>query len=622
MKELIKEYRFWFILVFKVVILAAALLLAYLLRFDFRIPSGHWHTLFAILPLLLLVKIAVFWRLGIFRGWWRYASMADMLQIAKANLIASVAFILVLFFVHRLDNIPRSVLVLDWMICLAMLAGTRFFTRAFRENYLPLFGPRREKGVRTLIVGAGSAGQMIAKEIRQNPALNKTIVGFVDDDPDKLRRTFAGFEVLGTREELQTLCRQHRVEEIIVAIPSATGKEMRAIVEHCQSLGVAFKTLPGIGDLIDGKVSVQQVRDVDLEDLLGREAVRLDLERIRAFLEGKRIFVSGAAGSIGSEICRQVCRFHPARIILFDHAESPLFDIHNEIARAHPELRHTAIVGDVRDRARVHGLFDECQPQVVFHAAAYKHVPLMEHNPAEAANNNVRGSRVMADAADQFHCEAFVMISTDKAVNPTNVMGATKRAAELYVQALARTSRTRFVTVRFGNVLGSAGSVVPTFKKQIAQGGPVTVTHREVTRFFMTIPEASQLVLQAGSMGQGGEIFLLDMGEPVKILDLAEELIRLSGFIPYEDIDIRFSGLRPGEKLFEELLIAGEGVKPTSHEKIMVAESTPVDRARLEEQLEELYQLQRALDQAGVVAKLREIVPEYCPEKAGAQQKC
>jgi len=621
-KEFIRANRHWVVLLFKVSLVGSALFVAFLLRFDFRIPEPHLRAYLLLLPLALVAKLAVFWRQGLFHGWWRYASLADVLTLARANLYASLAFIVLLVILQKIHLAPRSVLILDWILCFSFLAGTRLFTRALRENYLPFLGKKGKGGLRTLIIGAGSAGQMIAKEIRQNSHLGKTIVGFVDDDPDKLRRTFVGFEVLGSQDELTAICRQHRVEEIIVAIPSATGKEMRAIVERCQSLGVAFKTLPGISDLIDGKVSIQQVREVDLEDLLGREAVRLELERIRAFLEGKRVFVSGAAGSIGSEICRQVCRFHPARIILFDHAESPLFSIHNEIAREHPELRHTAIVGDVRDRARIHGLFDECEPQVVFHAAAYKHVPLMEHNPAEAANNNVRGSRVMADAADAFHCEAFVMISTDKAVNPTNVMGATKRAAELYVQALARTSRTRFVTVRFGNVLGSAGSVVPTFKKQIAQGGPVTVTHREVTRFFMTIPEATQLVLQAGSMGQGGEIYLLDMGEPVKILDLAEELIRLSGFTPYEDIEIRFSGLRPGEKLFEELLIAGEGVKPTSHEKIMVAESTPVDRAHLEQQLEELYQCQRALDQAAVVAKLREIVPEYCPEKAGAQKQC
>ena len=615
------EYRFWLILAFKVIVIAAALLLAFLLRFDFNFPRVPWSTFLHLLPGLLLIKLAIFWWQGTFRGWWRYVSIGDVVDLARANFFGSIGFILYVVFFHRLDGVPRSVLILDGMACFCFMAGTRFLTRAARENYLPFFGRPIAHGVRTLIVGAGSAGQMIAREIRQNSDLNHFILGFIDDDQEKLKGSFVGFEVLGTQEQLPEICRRLAIEEIIIAIPSASGKQIRSIVDRCQTHGLKFRTLPGIGDLIDGTVSVQQVRDVSLDDLLGREPARLDLEKIRALLEGKRIFVTGAAGSIGSEICRQICRFNPSQITLFDHAESPLFQIHHELAREHPELRHTAIVGDIRDRARIHVIFDEVRPQVVFHAAAYKHVPLMEHNPAEAANNNVRGSRVMVDAADLYHCEAFVMISTDKAVNPTNVMGATKRAAELYVQAVSRQSRTRFVTVRFGNVLGSAGSVVPIFKKQIADGGPLTVTHREVTRFFMTIPEATQLVLQAGSMGQGGEIYLLDMGESVKIVHLAEELIRLSGYIPYEEIDIKFTGLRPGEKLFEELLIAGEGVKPTSHQKIRVAESKSVDRVRLEEQLEELYLLQRALDQAGVVAKLREIVPEYCPEKAGVARE-
>jgi FlaA1/EpsC-like NDP-sugar epimerase len=393
---------------------------------------------------------------------------------------------------------------------------------------------------------------------------------------------------------------------------------MRSIVERCKSLGVSFKTLPGVSDLIDGRVSIQQVRDVALDDLLGRKPIVLDQDRIRHYLEGKRVLVTGAAGSIGSEICRQVSRFNPARVILFDNAESPLFNIHRELSEKFPELHHTAIIGDIRDRARVEGIFDEMLPQVVFHAAAYKHVPLMEHNPAEAANNNVRGTRVLAEVADLFQVESFVMVSTDKAVNPTNVMGASKRAAELVVQSQARLSKTRFVTTRFGNVLGSAGSVVPIFKEQIARGGPVVVTHPEVTRFFMTIPEATQLVLQAGSMGEGSEIYLFDMGQPVRIVDLAEELIRLSGFRPHEDIEIKFSGLRPGEKLYEELLMEGEGLRPTSHEKIMVARAIEVDRERLLTQLEELYQLQRVIDQPGVIAKLREMVPEFKPEKAGA----
>jgi len=611
LKELVREYRFWLILAFKVVVIAASLLLAYLLRYDFKSELVPWGVFLRLLPALILIKLAVFWWQGTYRGWWRYVSIADVVDLARANLFASVAFILYVVFSHRLDGIPRSVLVLDGVICFCAMAGVRFLTRAVRENYLPLRRRGDQTAAKLLIVGAGSAGQMIAREIRQNPALGKEIVGFIDDDPDKKGGNIAGFPVLGSQEHLAEAVVRTGASEVIIAIPSATGRQMRAIVERCKALDLRFRTLPGMSDLIDGRVTVQQVRDVDLEDLLGREPTHLDGERIRAFLEGKRVLVTGAAGSIGSEICRQVARFHPRSIVLFDHAESSLFAIQNELAETFPGLHMTAVVGDVRDRTRIQGIFDEARPQVVFHAAAYKHVPMMENNPAEAANNNVRGTRVVAETSHAFSVESFVMISTDKAVNPTNVMGATKRAAELLVQALSRNSRTRFVTVRFGNVLGSAGSVVPTFKRQIAAGGPVTVTHREVTRFFMTIPEATQLVLQAGSMGRGGEIYLLDMGEPVKIVALAEELIRLSGFVPYEDIDIIFTGLRPGEKLFEELLIAGEGIKPTSHEKIMVAAAATVDLSVLLLQIEELYQLQRDMDLHGIIAKLQEIVPEF-----------
>lgn len=613
MNKYLIRYRSWLVLLFQVILVLGAFVAAFLLRFDFSIPGTFREQFTTLLPILLLVKLGVFWQQGFLRGWWRYASMADMLQIARANLLASTAFILVLLFAHRLDGLPRSVLILDWILCFCFMAGTRFFTRALRENYL-CFGQRDDADhERTLIVGAGSAGQMIAKELRQNPGLKKNLVGFVDDDPEKQDRSFAGYPVLGTQEALAAVCREQRVAEIIVAIPSASGRQMKAIVDRCQSLGVRFRTLPGISGLIDGTVSIQQVREVDLEDLLGREAVRLDQATIEGCLRGKRVLVTGAAGSIGSEICRQVARFQPHAMLLFDQAESPLFQIHNELGERFPELHLTALVGDICDSNRVEGVFDEFQPQVVFHAAAYKHVPLMESNPCEAVHNNVFGTRIVADAAATFGAERFVLVSTDKAVNPTSVMGASKRAAELYVQSLAEASRTHFVTVRFGNVLGSAGSVVPTFKRQIAAGGPVTVTHPEVTRFFMTIPEATQLVLQAGSMGNGGEIFLLDMGEPVKIVSLAEELITLSGFVPHEDIEIRFTGLRPGEKLYEELLTAAEGVRPTPHEKIQVAAAAVVDRTRLLAQLETLRAAQRGMDLPGIAAALHNLVPEYRP---------
>jgi FlaA1/EpsC-like NDP-sugar epimerase len=376
---------------------------------------------------------------------------------------------------------------------------------------------------------------------------------------------------------------------------------------------VAYKTLPSVGGLLDGSVSIEQIKDVSLDDLLGRDPVRLDTQKISAYLRGKRVLITGAGGSIGSELCRQVARFSPEKLVLFENGETPLFSIEQELRDKYPKLRIYPIIGDIRYRARVEAIFDEFLPEVVFHAAAYKHVPMMEFNPAEAVNNNVRGTQVVAQAAHMFKAEHFVMVSTDKAVNPTNIMGTTKRAAEKLVQALARRSSTRFVTVRFGNVLGSNGSVIPTFQEQIRNGGPITVTHKNITRYFMTIPEAAQLVLQAGSMGEGGEIYLLDMGEPVKILHLAEELIRLSGKEPYEDIDITFTGLRPGEKLYEELLLDGEGVKPTTHEKICVARSVQEDETTLQGQLDELFDSARKLDLGRTVEVLREIVPEYNP---------
>jgi FlaA1/EpsC-like NDP-sugar epimerase len=386
---------------------------------------------------------------------------------------------------------------------------------------------------------------------------------------------------------------------------------MKELVTICQQAEVKFKTLPGVGGLIDGTVLVQQIRDVDMEDLLGREVASLDQKMISEYLTGKRILVTGAAGSIGSELSRQVARFKPAELVLYEHAETALFHIENELRAIHPGLLLRAVVGDIRDRSRVNNIFNTHRPEVVFHAAAYKHVPMMEENPAEAANNNVRGSRVVAEAADRFGASHFVMISTDKAVKPTNIMGASKRAAELFVQNLGRRSKTHFVTVRFGNVLGSNGSVIPTFREQIRSGGPVTVTHPEVTRFFMSIPEAAQLVLQAGSMGEGGEIFLLDMGEPVKIVDLAETMIRLSGFKPYEEIDIKFVGLRPGEKLYEELLLDGEGIKPTSHEKIQVALSTEQPWDELLQNLDALYDASQNYRIDEVVDLLQRLVPEF-----------
>ncbi len=616
MKAFLFRFRVYIIFIITIAIVVSSLLLAYAIRFDFLVPQIYWQRIFFLLPFVLVIKSIIFWQCGCFRGWWRYVSFPDLISIAEANLIASAVFSAFSAVVFHLDMIPRSVLILDGILCFLLICGVRFSVRAIREQYFPLRRGQRD-ATRVLIVGAGDAGQMIAREIRQNPKLNLAIVGFVDDDTRKTKSLIQGFKVLGTLEQIGSLSVKYEIAEIIVAIPSATGKQLRRIVEKCRECHVKFKTLPGVGDLIGGAVSVQQIREINLNDLLGREPIQLDEVQINDYLRNKRVLVTGAGGSIGSELCRQIARFSPGKIILFENAETPLFSIEQELSRLFPEVLIAPIIGDIRMSTRVNAIFDEQMPQVVFHAAAYKHVPMMEKNPAEAVNNNIQGTCNLADAADFFKVEKFVMVSTDKAVRPTNVMGATKRVAELYVQSLDKHSQTRFVTTRFGNVLGSNGSVIPTFKEQLKKGGPLTVTHPEVIRYFMTIPEAVQLVLQAGSMGNGGEVFLFDMGEPVKIKFLAEELIRLSGFMPYEDIDIVYTGLRPGEKLYEELLLADEGVLPTPHKQICVAQAVDIPYHQLKTQIDSLVADARALDISATMSKLRALVPEYRPQDDG-----
>ena len=609
-----QRYRLIITFVLTALIVIASLLLAYAVRFDLTIPPAYRGRIAELLPAVIAIKLLTFWLFGVFRGWWRYVSMPDLVQIVKANLLGSLIFVVYAVLVYRLHLIPRSVLVLDGIFCFLMVGGIRFTTRIIREKYRPWRQSRNsEQAKRVLVVGAGDAGQMIVREIRQNQELNIDLVGFVDDDPAKRHAYFQGLKVLGNQEGLESLLGKHQVDEIIIAIPSATGREIRSIVNRCQKHQCQFKVLPGVGELIDGRVSIQQIRQVDLNDLLGRDAIHLDCINIKNYIAGKRVLVTGAGGSIGSEICRQVMGFNPAKLILFENAETPLFMIEQELQLRFPNVPIVPVIGDVRNRSRVHVIFDQQQPQVVFHAAAYKHVPLMEINPAEAVNNNVQGTVLLADAADYYGVEKFVMISTDKAVRPTNVMGTTKRIAEMYVQSLNNRSKTSFITTRFGNVLGSNGSVIPTFSQQIETGGPVTVTHPEVTRFFMTIPEATQLVLQAGSMGRGGEVYLFDMGEPVKIKTLAEEMIRLSGLIPYEDIDIVYVGLRPGEKLYEELLLDDEGVLPTPHKKICIAQSATPPHEQMVHQIAQLVDAAKILDFQGVGVGLKQLVPEYTP---------
>jgi FlaA1/EpsC-like NDP-sugar epimerase len=468
-----------------------------------------------------------------------------------------------------------------------------------------------------LIIGAGNAGEALLREIHRMPVEQYDVIGFIDDDPAKQGMSIHGIPVLGGVDQLPQICKEQEIDEIAIAMPSATAKQMRRVVQICEGAKIRFRTVPSVADIASGKFRVSQIRDVDINDLLGREAIQLDLDMIEQYIKGKVILVTGAGGSIGSEMCRQVCYFAPKHLLLLEQAENALFFIDRDLRANFPQVSMELLICDITDKKRVEQIFERFKPEVVIHAAAHKHVPLMEANPGEAIKNNVVGTKTVADAADRFGAGSFVMISTDKAVNPTSIMGSSKRIAELYIQDLGKTSKTHFVTVRFGNVLGSNGSVVPIFKNQIAAGGPVTVTHPEMRRYFMTIPEASQLVLQAAAMGKkGGEIFVLDMGEPVKIVDLAKELITLSGFRPGEDIEIIFTGTRPGEKLFEELSIKGEDMVPTRHPKIGIWQrNVSLSRELLYEKINNVIAIADTQDYKRIVENIKQLVPEFIGDK-------
>jgi len=608
------------VLVVDSVFIVFSYILALLLHSDFDFASFSTDASSRALPLIIIVKILVFATSNMYRSIWKYASLHDLIEIFKTVSIASIFSGLALVFFQQSIHLSRVVFVLDWGLLLALVACSRVVWRLYQERYHMTSGfpaltkedaPDSDQKRRTLIVGAGDAGNMLLREIFKQHDSSYKIIGFLDDDRKKLGLRMHGVEVLGGTDQLQEMVEKHCIDKVIIATPSAGAKFIRNLVEKCMSSGVRFKIIPCLNEILKGEVSFSQIRDVEIEDLLGRDPVSLDESAISSYLLGMCVLISGAGGSIGSEICRQVGSFKPRMLILVEAAETPLYAIEKELAVTFPNIPVVPIVADVRSRVRIESIFETFKPEVVFHAAAYKHVPLMEYNPCEAIENNCGGTKVLADVAHSFGVKNFVMISTDKAVNPTNVMGASKRVAELYVQSLAQTSDTRFTTVRFGNVLGSNGSVIPLFKEQIKNGGPVTVTDERVIRYFMTIPEASQLVLQAGCLGTGGDIFVLDMGEPVRILDLAAQLIRLSGLTPYEDIDICITGLRPGEKLFEELLIDGEGVMPTSHEKIRVLCSLSINREMLLESYTCLMDAARDSDTVMLMHTLKQMLPEF-----------
>ena len=617
------------------VLFTLALLGAFLIRSDALAGERGYswmkglQSFLIVLPFFLILKTVIFWRMKLFRGGWQYSSIRDVMRILLACwLFVFIAFVLV-YGLYRIPtavglrppwwlvlffgSMPRGVLVLDFLATVFLICTARLAIRIYREQ----LRPTAAEGVqRVMIVGAGNAAEVLIREILRMRVERYRVVGMVDDDPHKQKLMMHDIPVLGTTEDIRRLCDELNVGEILIAAPSATQKQMRRIVELCQGTKLKFQALPSVSDLIDRRVTVSQIRPVDINDLLGRDAVELDVEAVARFLHGRCVLITGAGGSIGSEMCRQVCEFGPRQLIFVEQAETPLFDIQNELLKKHPEVPQLPRICDIYDRDRVMTIWEETRPDVVIHAAAHKHVPLMEWNPCEAIKNNILGSKNVADASCRFGVAEFVTISTDKAVNPSSVMGCSKRVAEIYTQSLNGRDGcvTQFKAVRFGNVLGSAGSVVPTFRRQIAAGGPVTVTHPEMTRYFMTIPEAAQLVLEAAATGAGGQIFLLDMGEPVKIADLARQMIVLSGFRPGADIDITYTGIRPGEKLFEELKIDGEDIAPTVHPKVMVWKHQPVPWDAVTVAMDELASLANCTARDPIIDALRRAVPEYEPQ--------
>ena len=602
------RYRSALIFSSQAVLIVLTYYASFLLRLDTDLDAANRAIFWKTLPFVLVIKLVLSYQCGLMHGWWRYVGISDLLDISKASLLSSSLIFCLVEAVLRLPGYPRSVVVIDLFLTIMVLGGARFAVRAYTERARTYETQRN-----TLVVGAGEAGSAIVRELKQNSALNYNPVGFVDDDLSKKGVKIHGVKVLGSTDDLHELVIEHHVSCVMIAIPQVKGRLVERIIAKCRECKVDFKILPPIGELINKPPSVSQVRQLRVEDLLEREPVTLDMDQIRGRIEDKVLLVTGAGGSIGSELVRQAAAHNPRQLVLLDRSENDLFKLGHELSRKFPHLDYVPVVGDIQDVTLLRDVFATHRPQSVFHAAAYKHVPMMERNCFQAITNNIFGTYNVALLSRQYRVEDFVLISSDKAVNPTNIMGVTKRVAELIMQGLQEDGTTRFMAVRFGNVLGSNGSALPLFEQQIAAGGPVTVTHPDARRYFMTIPEAVQLVLQASSMGKGGEIFVLDMGEPVRILDLVRNLIRLSGFEPDRDIKIDFVGLRPGEKMFEELKLEGEDVKPTAHEKIRLLTGSTTTFEQMSSWLDELSVLVQAKNVHGLVTKLVMIVPEYWP---------
>ena len=621
--------NFIIIFVVDVLLLTAALYDAFLIRFEFTIPPFYMDLFIRMLPYVIVTKIGCLYFFDLYRGMWRYTSISDLLNIIKAATVSSLLITIFIAFKMRFIGYPRSVFIIDWFLTILFIAGFRLIVRLFferlareksnksmQQQFVSLFKRHPKSVKKLLIIGAGDCGEKILREIRDNASLKLKVVGFLDDNRNKIGRKIHGVPVLGFVSEISAAIKKVRADEALIALPSATGSQIRKIVEHCKESGIPFKTVPGYGELINGRVSVKAIRDVAYPDLLGRAVVKLDALGISDYIKGYCMLVTGAGGSIGAELCRQICKFSPKKIVLFERAESPLYEIELELKRNFSDISIVPVLGDIQSSIQLENTFKAHNPQTVFHAAAYKHVPMLEVQPWKAVENNILGTERLIKVVQQHGCDRFVFVSTDKAVRPTNVMGASKRVAEMLIQCQGSNPNeyTKFAVVRFGNVVGSVGSVVPLFKKQIEIGGPVTVTHPEVTRYFMTIPEACQLILQAGALcDEQVEIFILDMGKPVKIADLARDLIRLSGFEPDVDIKIEFIGLRPGEKLYEELITEGEGIIGTDHDKIMTLRGEICSLKMLNGRIDKLAQLAVEQNAEKIRSTLKEMVADYQP---------
>lgn len=605
----IRKWRIEILIILDIISIILSYIFAFFIKFGMNVSSGYIHRYTRIMPLIIILYLIPLSIFKMYRSLWSNVGIDEVLN----GLIACNIGTLLTYIFNKVLNyqIPFSIQLASGIFIFFLITCLRVSYRVYRRIVIYEIGKNLNYKKRVLVIGAGSCAHIVIDEMFKNKEMNMMPVGIIDDNNIKKGTFLRGVKVLGNRKDIKKIAKERRVDLILIAISKISAKDKKEILEICQQTNIKTKVIPGVYEIMDGQVNLTKMRDVNLKDLLGREEIKLDKEYVGSYLEDKVVLVTGGGGSIGSELCRQISRFNPKKLLILDIYENSVYDLQNELSRTVPNIEKIVIIASVRDRKRMANIFKKYKPQVVFHAAAHKHVPLMENNPGEAIKNNVVGTLNTAELASNYGAERFVLISTDKAVNPTNIMGASKRLCEMIIQGLNKKSSTEFVAVRFGNVLGSNGSVIPLFKKQIKEGGPITLTHKDITRYFMLIPEAVQLVLQASAYANGGEIFVLDMGSPVKIYDLAENLIKLSGLKPYEDIDIKITGLREGEKLYEELLMSEEGLEKTPHEKIFIGRPGDFDINELKKDISELLDFAISENEYLIREKMKDIVPTY-----------